>query len=313
MATDGRVYVLGGIAFASELPLPELPECPPTLATTLPRISIRVGRVPFALPGGIEVDPDCLATPTQYLLRVPGIASYRVCNGTEVVVEPDRDAIPMDIRAFLLGTIFAVLCHQRELLPLHASAVSTETGVAAFLARSGQGKSSLVANLAKRGFHIVADDICLVDSSVSGEPFVIPTAPWLKLWRASLQQLGQPIEGLDQIFSEDDKFRVPIGGPLTGNASVRQAIRKLIFIGDLAKDGAEQVNVKELARVHALPLLMNQVHQAYLVEAIGKRQESFLRCGQVLSQARAYRLIRPWGFQHMAETIDAIEALLLEH
>jgi hypothetical protein len=308
MAAGERVYVLGGIEFASELPLPELPECAPAVATTLPRISIRVGHVPFALPGGIEVDPDCLATPTEYLLRVPGIALYRVSNGTEVVVEPDQDAIPMDIRAFLLGTIFAVLCHQRGLLPLHASAVSTGTGVAAFLARSGQGKSSLVANLAKRGFHIVADDICLLDSSVSGEPLVIPTAPWLKLWRASLQQLGQPIEGLDQVFSEDDKFRVPI----SGNASVRQSIRKLIFIGDLAKDAAEQVNVKELARVHALPLLMNQVHQAYLVEAIGKRQESFLRCGHVLSQARAYRLIRPWGFQHMAETIDAIEALLLE-
>jgi hypothetical protein len=218
----------------------------------------------------------------------------------------------MDIRAFLLGTIFAVLCHQRGLLPLHASAVSTETGVAAFLARSGQGKSSLVANLANRGFHIVADDICLVESSVSGDPLVIPTAPWLKLWRASLQQLGQPIEGLDQVFSEDDKYRVPIQGATSGNASVRQAIRNLIFIGELGRESAQQVDVKELARVHALPLLMNQVHQAYLVEAIGMRQQSFLRCGQVLSEARAYRLIRPWGFQYMDQTIDAIEALILK-
>jgi hypothetical protein len=311
MATGEQVYVLGGIAFASELPLPELREYAPPIDSALPKITIRIGSVPFALPGGIEVDPDCLATPTEYLLRVPGIAIYRVSHGAEVMVEPDRCAVPVDIRAFLLGTVFAVLCHQRGLLPLHASAISTRTGVAAFLARSGQGKSSLVANLGNRGFRIVADDICLVDTNGTREALVIPTAPWLKLWRSSLQQLGQHIEGLDQVFSEDDKYRFPLknGGAL--HPSDRQPLRKLIFLRDHESDESA-VSVEELNRVHTVPLLMNQVHQAYLVEAIGKRQESFLRCGQVLSQARAYRLNRPWGFQHMDQTIDAIETLLLE-
>ncbi len=40
---------------------------------------------------------------------------------------------------------------------------------------------------------------------------------------------------------------------------------------------------------------MNLTHQAYVLEATGQRQESFLRCSRVSSQARAYRLIRPWG------------------
>jgi hypothetical protein len=311
MDKSEQVYVLGGIAFVSELPLPELREHAAPIDFTLPKINIRIGSVPFALPGGIEVDHDCLATPTEYLLRVPGIATYRASHGAEVVVEPDRCAIPLDIRAFLLGTVFAVLCHQRGLLPLHASAISTGNGVAAFLARSGQGKSSLVANLANRGFRIVADDICLVDTNGTLDALVIPSAPWLKLWRASLQQLGQRIEGLDQVFSEDDKYRFPIKNGAAFHLSGRQPLRKLIFLGDRDRD-EPAVSVKEVGRVHALPLLMNQVHQAYLVAAIGQRQESFLRCGRVLSHARAYQLNRPWGFQHMDQTIDAIETLLLE-
>ncbi len=39
---------------------------------------------------------------------------------------------------------------------------------------------------------------------------VIPSAPWLKLWRNSLQHLGRQAEGLERVFSEDDKYRLPL-------------------------------------------------------------------------------------------------------
>jgi hypothetical protein len=48
------------------------------------------------------------------------------------------------------------------------------------------------------------------------------------------------------------------------------------------------------------------------LEATGQQEENFLRCGRVLSQARAYRLIRPWGLMHLESTVDALENLLLE-
>ena len=95
------------------------------------------------------------------------MASYRVSHGCEILIQPDAGALEQDVRGYLLGSIFAVLCHQRGLLPLHASAVAYQGGVAAFLANSGHGKSSMAAHLAGRGFPVVADDVCLVD--VRGE------------------------------------------------------------------------------------------------------------------------------------------------
>ena len=62
--------------------------------------------------------------------------------------------------------------------------------------------------------------------------------------------------------------------------------------------------------MQAIPLLMNLTHQAYVLQATGQRQESFLRCGRVSSQARAYRLIRPWGLTHLESTVDALERFL---
>jgi hypothetical protein len=299
------MYVVGGITLVSEIALPELPLIQQQSASLHP-VAIRLGEVPRILSDAVEVDPGCFATTRQYLLCVAGIARYLVTEGREIVVEPDPNAVPLDVRAYLLGAIFVVLCQQRGLLPLHASAVAGKAGVVAFLANSGQGKSTLAAHLAQRGFRVIADDICLIDTAPPGAALVIPTAPWLKLWRNSLENLGRQAEGLDRVFSDDDKYRLPLAPVLQP-----EPICKVVFLEGNEVSSTATV-IEEVPRVEAVPLLMNLTHHSYLLEATGQRQENFLRCGRVLSQARAYRLIRPWGLMHLESTVDAVENLLLE-
>jgi hypothetical protein len=319
------VYVLGGITLFSDIVLAELPLIQREHATPHP-VSIRLGEVSDHWPGAVELDPDCFATPSLYFLRIHGIARYLVSNGREIVISPDPGALPLDVRAYLLGTIFVVLCQQRGLLPLHASAVSSSPldgrrGAVAFVARSGRGKSSLAAHLAQRGFRVLADDVCLIDPTPVDDVMVIPAAPWLKLWRNSLENLGRPAEGLERVFSEDDKYRLPLETTLEP-----EPIRKLIFLesdglesNGLASDGTEGdppsssvTEIEEIPPAAAIPLLMNLTHQAYLLQATGQRQESFLHCGRVSSQARAYRLTRPWGLTYLESTLDKLETFLLE-
>jgi hypothetical protein len=299
------VYGFGGITLVSEIALPEL-----TLVQhhgAKPHlVHIRLGEVPNRVPEAVEVDPDCFATPTYYWLRIHGIGCYLVTNGAEITVCPEPGARPLDVRAYLLGTLFVALCQQRHLLPLHASAVSSRKGVVAFLARSGQGKSSLAACLAQRGFSALADDVCLIDSSSTGPAMVIPTAPWLKLWRNSLEHLGRQVQGLERVFSEDDKYRLPLADTLHP-----QPIGSLVFLETNPNEGSE-TEIKELSAVEAIPLLMDLTHQAYVLQATGQLEQSFLRCSRVSSQARAYRLIRPWGLEHLESTVDAVEKFLLE-
>jgi hypothetical protein len=299
------VYLIGGITLFSEIPLPELPLIQRQSATPHP-VLIRLGAVPNHLPGAVELDPYCFATPRQYLLNIQGIGRYLVNDGREIVIDPDDTAPTLDVRGYLLGSIFVVLCQQRGLLPLHASAIAGKSGVVAFLADSGQGKSTLAAHLAQRGFRVLADDVCLVDATPPGSPMVIPTAPWLKLWRNSLENLGRGAEGLVRVFSEDDKYRLPLAPTLTP-----APIFKLVFLegNDVSSVTTE---IEEMPRVQAVPLLMNLTHHSYLLEATGQQEENFLRCGRVLSQARAYRLVRPWGLMHLESTIDALEDLLLQ-
>jgi hypothetical protein len=296
-------YQLGGITFVSEIALPELPLIQQQSAAPHP-VSIRLGEVPNDLPGAAELDPDCFATSAQYLLRIPGLASYLVSHGRDIVVYPETGALSLDVRAYLLGTLFVVLCQQRGLLPLHASAVSSRQGAVAFLARSGQGKSSLAAHLAQRGFPVLADDVCLIDLTPADKAMVIPAAPWLKLWRNSLHHLGRQAEGLERVFSEDDKYRWPLQSPLNP-----EPIGALVF---LEFEDRSEPAIQELSPLEAIPLLMDLTHQAYLLQATGQLQENFLRCSRVCSQAKAYRLIRPWGLENLDATADALQESIME-
>jgi hypothetical protein len=299
------VYEFGGITLVSEIALPELPLVQHPSGKLHP-VRIRLGEVPNRLPQAVEIDPDCFATPTYYWLRIHGIGCYLVTNGEEIIVCPEPGVRPLDVRAYLLGTLFVALCQQRHLLPLHASAVGSRKGAVAFLARSGQGKSSLAAYLAKRGFSVLADDVCLIDSSSSGPAMVIPTAPWLKLWRNSLEHLGRPVQGLERVFSEDDKYRLPLADTLHP-----EPIGRLVFL-ETNPDERSTTEMQELSAVEAIPLLMDLTHQAYVLQATGQLEQSFLRCSGVSSQARAYRFIRPWGLEHLESSVDAVEKFLLE-
>jgi hypothetical protein len=299
------VYVFGGITLVSEIALPELPLVQHHSAKPHP-VHIRLGDVPNHSPRAVEIDPDCFATPTYYWLRIHGIGCYLITNGEEIIVCPEPGAHPLNVRAYLLGTCFVALCQQRHLLPLHASAVSSRKGVVAFLARSGQGKSSLAAYLAQRGFYVLADDVCLIDPAANGPAMVIPTAPWLKLWRNSLEHLGRQVQGLERVFSEDDKYRLPLANTLSP-----EPIGRLVFL-ETNPNQASATVMQELPAVEAIPLLMDLTHQAYVLQATGQLEQSFLRCSRVSSQARAYRLIRPWGLEHLESGVNTVEKFLLE-
>jgi hypothetical protein len=90
-----------------------------------------------------------------------------------------------------------------------------------------------------------------------------------------------------------------------------EPIARLVFL-ETNPDQGSATEVQELSAVEAIPLLMDLTHQAYVLQATGQLQQSFLRCSRVSAQARAYRLLRPWGLEHLESSVDAVEKFLLE-
>ena len=132
-------------------------------------VTIRRGGVPTALPTPAAegaVFPGGAVWQVagrRMLFRLPRGVRLLVEDGRTVRYETERGATESDVRAFLLGSVWAVLGWQRGLLPLHASSVTQGPDLHAFSGGPGAGKSTLAAALARQGYPLFTDDVVLLD------------------------------------------------------------------------------------------------------------------------------------------------------
>src|SRR5262245_4120544 len=168
-------YKLHGLVFASEFELPELAARP--APTAIPAdVRIRLGEVeqPATAP---PAELKLVAAPDgAFFLGIPKIARFLVRRDGDVIVDPLDDDLG-EIRGFLLSWIVGLVCTQRNLLTLHASAVAFGDRVVAFMGDQGAGKSTLAAHCVQAGAKLVADDLLRVETSDNGPPRAYPGMP----------------------------------------------------------------------------------------------------------------------------------------
>jgi hypothetical protein len=148
------------------------------------------------------------------VLEVQATARFTVARGRDITVVPCRSASDRNVRGVLLGSVMGALCHQRGLLPLHASAVEIHGRCIAFAGESSIGKSTVAAALGDRGHRIMCDDVCAVTISEDGTPRVWPGPARIKLWPAVAESMGRHTELLEPEIDGLDKLQValPPGG-----------------------------------------------------------------------------------------------------
>jgi hypothetical protein len=212
---------LCGWRVSTEWPLPEL--LPWTGEDRPVDITIRLGDVPPELPGQVQTTPLVQVNDAGWVrYTIRNIATFLVKDGREITIDtPHSPDIP-DVGLFLLGSVFGFLCHQRGLLPLHASCVAFGERAIAFAGASGMGKSTISACLLAQGAQLVSDDVTVIDVHAPGGPMVLPSFPRQKLWRDTLDALdlapGRRLRGTVEM----EKFDRPVG-TLFRDAPIRLA------------------------------------------------------------------------------------------
>ena len=144
------------------------------------------------------------------LIRVQDVANYEIRGGRQIRVWPAARATQKDVEIFLFGIAWATLCHQRRTLPLHASAVATGKGVAAFAGHSGAGKSMTAGLLNSLGYELITDDILPVSFDRNSIPGAWPYLRRLKLHRDPIIQLAlRPGERVSETLDKEKYFVHP--------------------------------------------------------------------------------------------------------
>ena len=304
---EKAVYRLAGLRVLSDFPLVGVKSCRNDAAHN--DVVIRRARVPASLALAAlahsqrsQVRQVDGSEGKEVFLHFPEVAQFLIRAGREILIDPAPSSDAGEVRAYLLGTAFGVLCHQRGITPLHASAVDVEDGCVAFVGASGAGKSTLVAALARRGHGIISDDVCFLQLDGKGNVLVGPGIERIRLWADAMYALGYDGPEVQREMHGYNKYFVPIR---SSHSRADHRLLRCVYELHASPNGAIEVNL--LQGGVAVEVLMQNVYRLNLAERLGYKPPAFIACAEAARNVPVFRLSRPKHFGALEQTIDVLE------
>jgi hypothetical protein len=218
-------------------------------------------------------------------IKIEDVADFEVRGGRQIRVWPAAGATQKDIEIFLFGQAWATLCHQRGMLPLHASAIVTGKGITAFAGHSGAGKSTTAAVLNSLGYELIADDILPVSFNQNSIPGAWPYLRRLKLHHDPITQLGfTPGEPVSDTLDKDKYFVFP---KETGHDRWRRLERLYLLETDETDSGAP---IEQITGAEAVRSLVDQTYHFNFIRGTRRFGDHLSLCTRLARKIPIYRL-----------------------
>jgi hypothetical protein len=300
--TAPNFYTLSGWHTQSDIPLTGIPTSVRSGTTVDVVIQIAAGHSPIAKNASRVVLEHSLE---HSLIRIePDVADFEVSRGTQIRVWPAAGAREKDIEIFLFGQAWATLCHQRGMLPLHASAILTKHGITAFAGHSGAGKSATAALMGSLGFELVTDDVLPIGFNKNSVPGAWPYLRRLKLRGDSIMQLALTPTGPVSETLDSQKYFVFPKNP-SPDKWTRLDRLYLLEIDPTVSD----LSIDQITGAEATRTLIDQTYHFPFVRGSRRFREHLLFCTQLASNIVIYRLRRSPSYM----TGGALARLICAH
>ncbi len=294
------LYHIFGLQVTSEI------ECPELLpGKGKPDVVVRFGAVPEELENPRFKGVRFQAAPGTLLLWVDNLVRILILDGTTIILDPAPEADEESLRVFLLGSAFGALLHQRGILPFHGNAIHTSKGAFIFSGASGAGKSTIAAALLKKGYPLIADDICAIHLNSNQIPEVLPGFPRLKLWEDSLQQLEEDPAQFLPVRPQLKKYNYPVHHKFTAQPVTVAAI----FI--LSTTNKNEFSFRSASGLEKFNLVKNNTYRQMYMEGLDTLQQHFKLASILGNKVPIHLVTRPSeGFQ-LESLVSQIEAKYL--
>lgn len=220
------------------------------------------------------------------MFKISDTAIFCIQAGNQIIVSPINEADEDKIRLYILGTCMGALLIQRDILPLHGSAVEIYGKAYAFVGDSGAGKSTLAKAFLNKGFPLLSDDVVAVSLADSNIPVVMPSYPQQKLWQESLIGFGMKPNEYRPLFKRETKYSVPV-------TSFSDQLLPLAGVFELVKIENETLEIEQIRGLDRLHLLYRQTFRNFFISHLGKMEWHFNTTTQFLDKISVFKLTRP--------------------
>jgi hypothetical protein len=246
--------------------------------------------------------------PDGYLLRFHGRADYAIDFARRSIVGWRRTAATLTTLRHLLIDQVMPLVLSRDRLVLHASAVVTPSGAAAFVGFSGSGKSTLAAALSAGGFPILTDDCLVIERSRRGF-LARPFYPGARLWPDSVRAVGASLRSSLPVAHYTRKRRLD-ASHLSCQADAVPLSQLFILDRPAKHDRRRPLALTRMRGAAALVSLLECTFQLDINDPECVRR-TFEMQSHLVGRLPVHRLTYPWRLARLADTRDAIARQLL--
>ncbi len=257
---------------------------------------------PLNLFGFVRISDSCVQFGCRH-------AVYEISNANKIVIDPEKDATPEQLRLFLLGSTMAVLLTQRNFFPLHGGAVVVNGKAAIITGVAGAGKSTITSTIVKLGVPYLTDDVSALFYN-QGVYNVLPSYPQRKLVRDACLQLGHNVKDLPIVDIARDKFAIR---DLENWNCKHMPLAVMINLVPAGSD-AQCIEVKKLNAKDNIRLVSDSLYRKELhMEKNGAYTKNTLQ--QILliaAQVKAFEISVPRNIKKLEQFAGEIIELLKE-
>lgn len=288
-----------GLSIGADLPLPELSSLSPDAAGD---VDVEIRQMALDAPeryGELQqVGPFLWASKTCLWLQIPGVVTFLVREGREILFDPVAGIDEDSIRVFLLGSAIGALLMQRGLLVLHGNAVRIDDRCIVCLGHSGAGKSTLATAFSLRGYETLADDVV----AVTADGWVMPGIARAKLWADSIEHLGLETAGLQRIRPMLEKFSLP----LDRSAALEPLALGGLYILD--QHSLPSPTLESLEGFQRFGKLCEHNYRPRFIDAMGLQAQRFSLTVAVAGKVKVKQLMRSSAVFDVESLVDRILA-----
>lgn len=292
-------YKCFGLIIESEILIPEL-----LAGDGKADIIINIGKAPLTVNNAVKSTKHYQISKTEFLFSIEGVGKYYIKDGKKIIVQADKIANKDDVRVYLMGTAIGVAVLQKNLLPIHGSAIVINKKTVIFTGECGAGKSTMCAALRKKGYKFLGDDISVITLSDDGIPMVQSSFPQQRLCSDTAKIMGYDKENLPLASTEDDKYLVKDLDNFEKSETPLAAIVEM----STKEDG--NVELLKIIGTEKVKEIIRNIYCIHIMSLIGLNQIQLNNTIKVSQNIGFYKLKRPVNKYTVEEQIKKIETEL---
>jgi GTPase SAR1 family protein len=221
------------------------------------------------------------------MFHIPELAIFKISGGREIIVSPLNNPDHDKIRLYILGTCLGVILMQRQILPLHGSAIAIGNKSIAIVGHSGAGKSTLASAFIREGYKLLTDDVIAVSISKENNPVIHPSYPHQKLWEESLIEFNMDPSQYSPLFERENKYSIPISNHFDSVS------KPLMGVFELVLTEGDQIGIRNINGLEQFRTLLTHTFRSSLISRLDLSEWHFKHSSKVISKIKMYQVERP--------------------